>query len=239
MAKKILAILLMTVMILSVAACGSKSETDSPSEDTKTTEKAEKTEKKKDESSGKYKNISADTKPVGVGDIRFEKNENNSIYFYCTVYKNGGDIEESKITVTLKLYDEKGEYIGDETITTKNSLEEGDKETISLYCGRGDDITDEELSKLSVKVKNIEETDAKEANEQKEIATTISDIKLEMSSKRYNSAITMLEMAKEKYPDSKELELYEAKMKDELEKAGINMDGSKIETSEDEESETE
>ena len=50
--------------------------------------------------------------------------------------------------------------------------------------------------------------------------------------KEYNSAITMLKMAKEQYPDSKELKLFEAKMKDELAKQGISMDGSSTETTE-------
>ena len=42
----------------------------------------------------------------------------------------------------------------------------------------------------------------------------------------------MLEKAKEQYPDSQELKLFEAEMKDELAKQGIDMDGNKTETTE-------
>lgn len=50
--------------------------------------------------------------------------------------------------------------------------------------------------------------------------------------KEYNSALIMLEKAKEQYPDSQELKLFEAEMKDELAKQGIDMDGNKTETTE-------
>ena len=53
--------------------------------------------------------------------------------------------------------------------------------------------------------------------------------------KEYNSALAMLEMAKEEYPNSKELKLFEAEIKDLLAKEGINMDGSKMETSSEDE----
>lgn len=38
----------------------------------------------------------------------------------------------------------------------------------------------------------------------------------------------MLEMAKEEYPDSKELKIFEAEIKDLLAKEGIDMEGNKI-----------
>ena len=118
-------------------------------------------------------------------------------------------------------------------MTTYNALEAGDRETRSIYLGNSGDITDEMLSKWSAKVKDIEETNAKEAEELDELEDIMNKIESKIKfNGEYNSAIAMLEAAKKKYPDSEELKVFEAEVKDMLAKKGINMDGSKMETSE-------
>ena len=87
--KKISILFLTVVMLFMVTSCGVKPADNSSSENTKTAEKTE--EKKDDKSSGKYKNISADTKPVGVGDIKFV-NKDNGLWLDSTIYKNDGEI---------------------------------------------------------------------------------------------------------------------------------------------------
>lgn len=238
--KKLGTAILTIALICSLAACGGTNNSgDNASKVAKTESKAgnkTKSEKKK------YKNIDENTSPVGVSDIS-AKLSNNDPYIFCKVYKNGGKVEESIIEVTIEVLDEDNNYIVEETLKTSRSLTEGDSETIKEYlgnCGSKERHSNKFLSKCTLNVISIKETDAEEAKEAKALADLMSDIEWKIKyDNEYNSAIAMLEMAKEEYPDSKELNLFEAQMKDELAKKGISMDGSNVEADASEQSEAE
>lgn len=240
MIRKIGTFAILLTLICSLTACGDNAKTDNTDNGTSVTQTDEDTKSSKK----KYKNINADTKPVGVSDIS-AKLSNDDAYLFCKVYKNGGDIEESIIEVTLEVFDEDDNYIGEETLKTSRSLTDGDSETIKSYLGNcisDERHSDEFLSKCKVNVVAIRETDVTEAKEAEALAELMEEIEWKiLYDEEYNSAIAMLEVAKEQYPNSKELKIFEAQMKDELAKKGISMDGSTItaETPEEAEAETE
>ena len=228
MIKKLTAIIMMAVLVCSLAACGGQENKNGGNENGTTSSDTQK------EGKSSYKNITAETKPIGVDGISV-KMKDNYPYIFCTVHKNGGDIEESYVEVTLEILDDNNEYVGEEILKTKRSLIVGDTETVSedlIVLVKNENYNDEVLSKYSARVVAIKETDAKEAEENEELTNLMYQIGYAIDDGEYNSAITMFEMAKEQYPDSKELKLFEAKMKDELAKNGINMDGSSTETTE-------
>lgn len=228
MIKKITAIIMMAVLVCSLAACGGQTNKNDGNENETTTSGTQ------NEGKNKYKNITAETSPIGVDNISV-KMKDGYPYIFCTVHKNGGEIEESFVEVTLEILNDNNEYVGEETLKTKRSLTVGDTETVSedlIWQVSDEKRNDEILSKYSAKVVAIKETDVKEAQDNKQLTELMYEIGSAIDDKEYNSAITMLEMAKEQYPDSKELKLFEAKMKDELAKQGISMDGSSTETTE-------
>lgn len=141
------------------------------------------------------------------------------------------------------MFDEDDNYIGEETLKTSRSLTDGDSETIKSYldnCISDERHSDEFLSKCKVNVVAIRETDITEAKEAEALAELMEEIEWKiLYDEEYNSAIAMLEVAKEQYPNSKELKIFEAQMKDELAKKGISMDGSTITAETPEEAETE
>lgn len=237
MKKRILSSIVALSLMLALASCGSQSQnTEGQSADTSSAESAsasseKSTEKESTSAKKKYKNISADTNPIGVDNISVKMNDNYP-YIFCTIYKNGGDIEESIVEVTLELTDDNNEYIGEKTLTTKRSLTVEDSETVSdnlIWQIPDDKRSDEFLSKYRAKVVSIKETDVAEAEAAEELADLMSDIEWAITyDKKYNSALAMLEVAKEEYPDSKELKIFEAEIKDLLAKEGIDMEGNKI-----------
>lgn len=228
MIKKLVTLVLTLTLVCSLAACGGQENKNGGNENGTTSSDTQK------EGKSSYKNITAETKPIGVDGISV-KMKDNYPYIFCTVHKNGGDIEESYVEVTLEILNDNNEYVGETTLKTRRSLTVGDTETVSedlIWQVNEEKRSDEVLSKYSAKVVAIKETDAKEAKENEELTNLMYQIGSAIDDEEYNSAITMFEMAKEQYPDSKELKLFEAKMKDELAKNGINMDGSSIETTE-------
>ena len=235
MIKKLTAIIMMAVLVCSLAACGGQTASNTDSENNTS---ATQTDNETKSAKKKYKNIKADTKPIGVDNISAKMAEDSGGSFpfvFCTIHKNGGDIEESVVEVTIEVLDENNVYIGEETLKTDRTLTEGDSETVKTYLHKCTDEkrTDEYLGKCKLNVVAIKETDVAEAKEAEALEELMSEIEWKITyDKEYNSAITMLEMAKEQYPDSKELKLFEAKMKDELAKQGISMDGSSTETTE-------
>ena len=88
-------------------------------------------------------------------------------FVFCTIHKNGGDIEESVVEVTIEVLDENNVYIGEETLKTERSLTEGDSETVKTYLHKCTDEkrTDEYLGKCKLNVVAIKETDVAEAKE--------------------------------------------------------------------------
>lgn len=222
--KRIFSLFLAIVMIFALTACGNgnnkgESATGSGQEENLTDKQ-------------KYKKINADTTPIGVSNISFsEENKYNDwdncyewyTYLNCTVHKNDSIVAESIITVTFEVFDENGEFKGEEKVETSRSLVEGDMENLSTYLYSADKETGADvLAKWTANVIKIEELDAKEQKKQEELAKTINEIEWKVKyEEEYNTALTMLEIAKEEYPDSKELKLLEAELKDIFATKGI------------------
>lgn len=210
MLKKLGILFMVSIIALSATACNN-------TEDATTTEQTAENEPSSS-SKKKYKNISADTKPIGVDSITINM-QGSSPYLSCKVYKNGGDIEESIVEVTFELFDETGKFIGEKTLTTRRSLCTGDTENISgdlIWQVPTEKRIDETLSKYTATVIAINEVDAKEAENQERLKDIIYEIEDQIDDGAYNTALTMLEMAKEEFPDSQELKLLEAQIKDKM-----------------------
>ena len=207
MIKKLTAIIMMAVLVCSLAACGGQTNKNDGNENETTTSGTQ------NEGKNKYKNITAETSPIGVDNISVKMAEDSGGSFpfvFCTIHKNGGDIEESVVEVTIEVLDENNVYIGEETLKTERSLTEGDSETVKTYLHKCTDEkrTDEYLGKCKLNVVAIKETDVAEAKEAEALEELMSEIEWKITyDKEYNSAITMLKIAKEQYPDSKELKL--------------------------------
>ena len=231
MKKRILSSIVALSLMLALASCGSQSQnTEGQSADTSSASSETATEKESTSAKKKYQNISADTKPIGVSDIKFE-DDNGKPYVSLTVSKNDSKIEESNVKVAFEVYDENDKYMGEFAMITDHSLIEGDTAKLRkiLFNGLIDGkYTNDVLVNWSAKVTNIEEVDVAEAEAAEELADLMYDIKSAIYNKNYNRGLTMLEMAKEEYPDSKELKIFEAEIKDLLAKEGIDMEGNKI-----------
>lgn len=232
MIKKLITVIMITTIACSLVACGGQNAKNSDSENGTS---ATQTDSKTKSSKKKYKNINADTNPIGIDNLAL-KMKDRYPYIFCTVHKNGGDTEESVVEVTLEILDENNTFVGEKTLKTKRSLTTGDTETVSddlILEVSKENYNDDALSKYSVNVAAIKETDVAKAKETEELEKLMSEIEWKIKyDKEYNSALIMLEKAKEQYPDSQELKLFEAEMKDELAKQGIDMDGNKTETTE-------
>lgn len=74
----------------------------------------------------KYENLTADSSPVGVDEIKFSSDDGYTI-ISGRIYKNSSEIEEGAIAITFEMYDENGDYFADKTITT-DLLTEGENE---------------------------------------------------------------------------------------------------------------
>lgn len=232
MIKKLITVIMITTIACSLVACGGQNAKNSDSENGTS---ATQTDSETKSSKKKYKNINADTNPIGIDNLAL-KMKDKYPYIFCTVRKNGGDTEESVVEVTLEILDENNTFVGEKTLKTKRSLTTGDTETVSddlILEVPKENYNDDALSKYSVNVAAIKETDVAKAKETEELEKLMSEIEWKIKyDKEYNSALIMLEKAKEQYPDSQELKLFEAEMKDELAKQGIDMDGNKTETTE-------
>ncbi len=171
----------------------------------------------------KYADITADSVPVGVDEIKFS-NEENYTMLTTRIYKNGGDIEESYITVTFELYDENEDYICRKAISTNNELSVGEEERCRddiLWEANekySKNVPNETLAQYTAKIVNIEEKDAKEVKENQEITQLTYDIDYELDKQNYNRAKILLDDALSKYPDNTELKLLQADLEDALAK---------------------
>lgn len=238
MIKKLGTVILTIALICSLTACGGTT-TDNGDDNvseinqSETNQSETDTEKDTKSSKKKYKNINADTKPIGVDGISV-KMDGNYPRLFCTIHKNGGSIEESIVYVKFEMFNENNEYIGTTTLKTTHSLIEGDTETVNASLAwdiAKENYNDEVLSKYSANVVEITENDAAEAEEAEALAKVMNEIENKITyDKEYNSALAMLEVVKEQYPDSVEVKLFEAQVKDELAKKGINIDGTPITT---------
>lgn len=241
MIKKLGTVILTIALICSLTACGGTTTDNGNDSVSETAQSENNTENNTKSSKKKYKNIKADTKPIGVDGISV-KMDGNYPRLFCTIHKNGGSIEESIVYAKFEIFNENNEYIGATTLETTHSLIEGDTETLNASLAwdiAKENYNDEVLSKYSANVVEITETDAAEAEEAKALAKAMKEIEYKITyDKEYNSALAMLEVVKEQYPDSAEVKLFEAKVKDELAKKGINIDGTPITTETSEQAET-
>lgn len=218
MFKKLSIYVIMIALVLGATGC-TKNSSDITDTNTVNTEESSDKNSSGTSQKKKYKNISAETKPIGVDSITIKMKDDIHPMLYCKVYKNGGDIEESNINVTFEVFDENGEFLGEKTLFTKRSLCVGDNDTISDSLGwyvDNEDKTDEILSKYKANVVSINEIDVNEAENQDRLKDIVYEIESQIDDDSYNTALTLLEMAKEEFPDSKELKLLEAQIKDKM-----------------------
>lgn len=93
---------------------------------------------------GEYGDINADTKPIGVSDVKVfnvkeqhytndysksEKYESDTLYLECKIHKNSNEIESSDVGVHFDLYDENNQLIGSVNLFTDPNvkLENGEQ----------------------------------------------------------------------------------------------------------------
>lgn len=165
----------------------------------------------------KYSNIKANSKPVGVDEIRLS-NRDSYIEISGKIYKNGGDIEKSIIGITFELFDDEKNYICNEYVETRSALSDGGSERFkeTIY-GYDEDVSDEDLKKYTAKIVNIEEKDAEEAAKERELKSLISDIQEEINwNHNYNKAKVLLDDALAKYPDNTDLKQLQTKIENAL-----------------------
>lgn len=201
--KKIISIALVVMMLFAFSACDSqKSNSTNPSDETKKSE---------------------NNSQIEVSNLRVEYKE-DELYLYGTVLKKGSEIEKSNVYIKCEVFNEKGDYINNAQLKTYSTLSKGDSENVSgiIWHNSNKQYSEEILKKWKVEVDSIEEIDAVEAEKQEALGDIISEIEWKITyDEEYNTALAMLEVAKEEYPDSKELRIFEAQVKDMLAEKGI------------------
>ena len=222
MKKKIISICsVLAIGILFITSCGTNSNvaTDTPAaEQTETAEAETKTSSNKS-GKGKYKNIDADTKPVGISDSKIVIKD-GSLNLQSTIYKNDG--EDTYVTVTYEIFKPDGSYWCDQTHTTRRILTVGDEEKLDTYFYyTTDGKTEEDVAKMKVNVKNIEEMTEEEYEEQEAYREAYYEAQSAYNAEEYEKALLLVESALEEYPDDKDLKLLkidiESKIGDESE----------------------
>ena len=225
MKKKILALILLSVLSASLIAGCSLNGGAPAGDGEEQTQQAEQTEEKETEkpakktNKGKYDNIDADSVPIGVDEIEFinSKSYDGTTYVHIKgrIYKNGGDIKESYVGVTFEIYDENGERIGEKTVSPNDSMAVGDdarfEDTISLNVARDDgmNVPDETVAEYTAKIIDIKEKDAEEAS----LEAAITDIETAIKwDKEYDKAQILLDAALKQYPDNTDLKLLQAEL---------------------------
>lgn len=214
--KKFLALMIMAAVMISAAGCGTggnkadEKGSNTEQSENKTDEKGENSEKDgKGSSKGKYDNITADSSPVGVDEVKLTQ-DGNYTELSGRIYKNGGDIEESRITVTFEIYDENGDFIDDRSVTTREALSEGEQERFDVTFSSSlyeEDIPTETLEKHTIKIIKIEELDAAEV----ELAYTLEEIRnLIVWDHNYEKAQILIDEVLKEYPDNVDVKLLQA-----------------------------
>mgnify|MGYP005821541633 FL=1 len=212
MKKKILALVVLAALCITcLSGCSVNNSTGSGGE-------SQSADNSAGSANRKYENITADSSPVGVDEIKF-LNDNGYTHISGRIYKNSSEIEEGVITVTFELYDENGNYFADKTIAT-DLLTEGENERFEDdIIGVADevnsqDVPDETLANYSVKITDIEEVDKDEV----ELLNTISEVDtavmLAYDSENIAKARILVDSALQKYPDNTDLKLLDAELKE-------------------------
>ncbi|MGN0163080.1 MAG: hypothetical protein ACI4EA_05790 [Candidatus Ornithomonoglobus sp.] len=207
MKKRVLSIIILAALAVSAATGCSLVQSALQGGD----KQAEEQKESKASNKHKYDNIDADSEPVGVDEVKFEKAESGYTHLSGRIYKNSSDIEEGKITVSFEMYDENGDFMGEKKITTEKTLTEGEQERFNddIIWATADkyhkDIPDETLAKYTVKIVNIEETGADEV-ELQETLDAIEDL-INWYPHDYEKAQILIDEAFKKYPDNVDLKL--------------------------------
>ncbi len=220
MKKKISAAILLSVLSASlIAGCSAnnsapagegeeQTQQSGQAENSATEKPAKKTNK------GKYDNIDADSVPIGVDEVEFI-NDDGYVDITGRIYKNGGDIEKSYVSVTFEICDETGARIGEKIITPDNALKAGEDTRFDenliweLDEKYYHNVPDETVAGYTAKIIDVKETDADEA----ELEATISDIESAIKwNKEYDKAQILIDAALQKYPDNTDLKLLQSEL---------------------------
>ncbi|HIW57436.1 MAG TPA: hypothetical protein H9685_04595 [Firmicutes bacterium] len=166
----------------------------------------------------KYENLTADSSPVGVDEIKFSSDDGYTI-ISGRIYKNSSEIEEGAIAITFEMYDENGDYFADKTITT-DLLTEGENERFEddiiweAEDANSKNVPDETLANYSVKISDIVETDKDEIELQNTISQVDNAVMLAYDSENIAKARILVDSALQKYPDNTDLKLLDAELKE-------------------------
>lgn len=166
----------------------------------------------------KYENLTADSSPVGVDEIKFSSDDGYTI-ISGRIYKNSSEIEEGAIAITFEMYDENGDYFADKTITT-DLLTEGENERFEddiiweAEDANSKNVPDETLANYSVKISDIVETDKDEIELQNTINQVDNAVMLAYDSENIAKARILVDSALQKYPDNTDLKLLDAELKE-------------------------
>ena len=166
----------------------------------------------------KYENLTADSSPVGVDEIKFSSDDGYTI-ISGRIYKNSSEIEEGAIAITFEMYDENGDYFADKTITT-DLLTEGENERFEddiiweAEDANSKNVPDETLANYSAKISDIVETDKDEIELQNTISQVDNAVMLAYDSENIAKARILVDSALQKYPDNTDLKLLDAELKE-------------------------
>ena len=166
----------------------------------------------------KYENLTADSSPVGVDEIKFSSDDGYTI-ISGRIYKNSSEIEEGAIAITFEMYDENGDYFADKNITT-DLLTEGENERFEddiiweAEDANSKNVPDETLANYSVKISDIVETDKDEIELQNTISQVDNAVMLAYDSENIAKARILVDSALQKYPDNTDLKLLDAELKE-------------------------
>ncbi len=205
--------LISAALVVSAAGCSggsqqAQTETEQQGAENQTGS-SEKSEKKS--SKNQYKNINADTSPIGVSDTGFVI-KGNTVRFKGNIHKNAGD--DSDVKITFEVFDGEGKYLGQEVVTSSRILAEGDVDVFDTYTDELENRTEEEINSWKASVIEIEETSQEDKEAEQELNALKNQIDYAIYAKEYNKAEILLDEALEKYPDNKDIKLLQAELDD-------------------------
>ena len=149
-----------------------------------------------------YEHIDAQTKPVGVSDVKLYSNSGNYTYISGRLYKNSASPKSSYISATFEIFDETGKRLGKTTQKSDKPLSKGesyrfDEDLIwELDSSHNKNVSDDVLAAWTVQIIDVNEEDEGDAA----IEDGVDDIYDMIEKGRFETAQSMIDMLSQAKP---------------------------------------